>query len=210
MARRADPPDLARLTVELAVPSSTSRPQSDPLSPGSPSVLNALRHGRQVGATGALDHRAVRSRSDEPRLDGRRRRTHLGRKLLPHGNRLARPIAVLLIALGIWVAIAPKAVPGLTQPDSPAARMMQMNGSNPLDERERDEQRPERLNDTRSPEHAPADKRWLDEPLYGRDRSLPSTDQPRSLGRRVICQERRLPTLPRTRARLRTGHGRSV
>ena len=51
-------------------------------------------------------------------------------KVLPHGDRLTRPIAVLLVALGIWVAVAPKAVPGLTQPDSPAARMMQMNGSN--------------------------------------------------------------------------------
>ena len=37
-------------------------------------------------------------------------------KVLPHGDRLARPIAVLLIALGIWVAVDPRAVPGLTQP----------------------------------------------------------------------------------------------
>jgi predicted metal-binding membrane protein len=52
-------------------------------------------------------------------------------KVLPHGDRLTRPIAVLLVALGIWVAVAPQTVPGLTQPDSPTARMMRMNdGSN--------------------------------------------------------------------------------
>ncbi len=48
-------------------------------------------------------------------------------KVLPYGDRLTRPIAAVLIALGIWVAVAPQAVPGLTQPDSPAARMMRMN-----------------------------------------------------------------------------------
>lgn len=39
-------------------------------------------------------------------------------KVLPHGDRLTRPIAVLLVALGIWVAVAPGTVPGLTDPGS--------------------------------------------------------------------------------------------
>ena len=48
-------------------------------------------------------------------------------KVLPGGLRLTRLIAVALIAAGIWVAVAPGSVPGLTQPgggDMPA-----MNGS---------------------------------------------------------------------------------
>jgi predicted metal-binding membrane protein len=51
-------------------------------------------------------------------------------KVLPHGDRLTRPIAVLLVAVGIWVAASPGSVPGLTEPDS-AARMMQMDGTPP-------------------------------------------------------------------------------
>ena len=37
-------------------------------------------------------------------------------KVLPFGARLHRPLAVLLVGLGIWVAAAPSTVPGLTQP----------------------------------------------------------------------------------------------
>lgn len=44
-------------------------------------------------------------------------------KVLPYGDRLTRPIAVGLVALGIWVAVAPGSVPGLTQPDSGAGMM---------------------------------------------------------------------------------------
>jgi hypothetical protein len=46
-------------------------------------------------------------------------------KVLPYGNRLTRPIALLLVALGIWVALAPGSVPGLTDPSSigPAMKM---------------------------------------------------------------------------------------
>jgi predicted metal-binding membrane protein len=37
-------------------------------------------------------------------------------KVLPGGEAFARALAVVLIALGIWVAVAPDSVPGLTQP----------------------------------------------------------------------------------------------
>jgi predicted metal-binding membrane protein len=53
-------------------------------------------------------------------------------KVLPRGQDLTRVFAVVLVAAGIWVAAAPGSVPGLTQPDSPAAdqarnRMMRMD-----------------------------------------------------------------------------------
>ena len=37
-------------------------------------------------------------------------------KVLPIGEELARAVAVVLIGLGIWVALAPESVPGLTRP----------------------------------------------------------------------------------------------
>ena len=37
-------------------------------------------------------------------------------KVLPRGPRLAHAFAVALVALGIWVAVSPASVPGLTQP----------------------------------------------------------------------------------------------
>jgi len=37
-------------------------------------------------------------------------------KVLPHGARLATPLAVALVALGVWVGVSPASVPGLTQP----------------------------------------------------------------------------------------------
>ena len=37
-------------------------------------------------------------------------------KVLPHGGRLAPVFAVALVALGIWVAVSPGNVPGLTEP----------------------------------------------------------------------------------------------
>jgi predicted metal-binding membrane protein len=45
-------------------------------------------------------------------------------KVLPHGARLAPLLAVALAALGIWVAVSPESVPGLTEPGaSPSMRM---------------------------------------------------------------------------------------
>ncbi len=38
-------------------------------------------------------------------------------KVLPHGPRLAPVLAAALVALGIWVAVSPGSVPGLTEPD---------------------------------------------------------------------------------------------
>jgi len=46
-------------------------------------------------------------------------------KVLPHGARLAAPLAVVLVALGVWVGASPSTVPGLTQPggDPPSMGM---------------------------------------------------------------------------------------
>ena len=42
-------------------------------------------------------------------------------KLAPAAERLTPVFAAVLVGLGIWVALAPGSVPGLTQPDSPGA-----------------------------------------------------------------------------------------
>jgi predicted metal-binding membrane protein len=44
-------------------------------------------------------------------------------KLLPGGALLARAIAIALVAFGIWIAVAPGSVPGLTEPDKAAPMM---------------------------------------------------------------------------------------
>jgi predicted metal-binding membrane protein len=45
-------------------------------------------------------------------------------KVLPRGPRLAPVFAVALVALGIWVAVAPASVPQLTEPGgSPSMEM---------------------------------------------------------------------------------------
>jgi predicted metal-binding membrane protein len=44
-------------------------------------------------------------------------------KVLPHGVRFSRVVAVALLVLGIWVAASPSSVPGLTEPDSPSMEM---------------------------------------------------------------------------------------
>jgi len=45
-------------------------------------------------------------------------------KVLPPGERLAPTFAVALVALGLWVAVSPASVPGLTEPGrSPAMEM---------------------------------------------------------------------------------------
>src|SRR5262249_6224294 len=45
-------------------------------------------------------------------------------KLLPVGERLSRVLALAFVALGIWVAVAPGSVPGLTRPGSAPKMMM--------------------------------------------------------------------------------------
>jgi predicted metal-binding membrane protein len=47
-------------------------------------------------------------------------------KVLPYGLRLSRVFALAFIAFGIWVAVAPSTVPGLTEPDDDPG-MTQMN-----------------------------------------------------------------------------------
>jgi predicted metal-binding membrane protein len=44
-------------------------------------------------------------------------------KVLPHGVRLAAPLAVVLVVLGVWVGVSPASVPGLTQPGGGAPSM---------------------------------------------------------------------------------------
>lgn len=44
-------------------------------------------------------------------------------KVLPGGERTVRLVAAALVALGIWVALAPASVPGLVRPDRPPMRM---------------------------------------------------------------------------------------
>ncbi len=44
-------------------------------------------------------------------------------KVLPNGVRISRFVAPALIALGLWAAISPSSVPGLTEPDEPAPSM---------------------------------------------------------------------------------------
>jgi predicted metal-binding membrane protein len=49
-------------------------------------------------------------------------------KTLPFGWRLTRPLAVVFVALGIWVMAAPSSVPGLTEPAGGGMQMqMQMD-----------------------------------------------------------------------------------
>jgi predicted metal-binding membrane protein len=44
-------------------------------------------------------------------------------KVLPHGSRITAPLAIVLVALGIWVDVSPESVPGLTQPGSGSPSM---------------------------------------------------------------------------------------
>ena len=47
-------------------------------------------------------------------------------KVLPQGVRLAPAVAVALVALGIWVAVSPGTVPGLTDPANAPPMLMGM------------------------------------------------------------------------------------
>jgi predicted metal-binding membrane protein len=47
-------------------------------------------------------------------------------KVLPHGLRLPRAVALGLVALGLWVSISPGSVPGLTQPDQAPSMQMEV------------------------------------------------------------------------------------
>jgi predicted metal-binding membrane protein len=47
-------------------------------------------------------------------------------KVLPHGVRLSRVVGPALVALGIWMAVSPSNLPGLTEPDQAPAMQMEM------------------------------------------------------------------------------------
>jgi predicted metal-binding membrane protein len=49
-------------------------------------------------------------------------------KVTPFGARFSRALAVAFVLFGIWVALAPASVPGLTQPNDDSPQMMQMEG----------------------------------------------------------------------------------
>jgi predicted metal-binding membrane protein len=44
-------------------------------------------------------------------------------KVLPGGERVARGLAIVLIGLGVWIALAPGSVPGLTEPSDMGMEM---------------------------------------------------------------------------------------
>jgi hypothetical protein len=52
-------------------------------------------------------------------------------KVTPFGARLSRALAVAFVLFGIWIALAPGSVPGLTQPDENSPGMMQMEEMSP-------------------------------------------------------------------------------
>jgi predicted metal-binding membrane protein len=47
-------------------------------------------------------------------------------KVLSRGLRLSRVVALALLALGIWVAVSPSSVPGLTEPNRSPSMQMDM------------------------------------------------------------------------------------
>jgi predicted metal-binding membrane protein len=47
-------------------------------------------------------------------------------KVLPRGVRLTWVVGLALVAFGIWVAVSPASVPGLTEPDQAPAMQMEM------------------------------------------------------------------------------------
>jgi hypothetical protein len=44
--------------------------------------------------------------------------------VLPYGLRLSKVFALAFVGLGIWIAVSPASVPGLTSPDRSPAMMM--------------------------------------------------------------------------------------
>jgi predicted metal-binding membrane protein len=49
-------------------------------------------------------------------------------KVFPHGEKLSRLFAFAFAAFGIWIAVSPGSVPGLTQPHHGSDGRMRMNG----------------------------------------------------------------------------------
>jgi predicted metal-binding membrane protein len=52
-------------------------------------------------------------------------------KVTPFGARLSTVLAAAFVLFGIWVAVAPGSVPGLTQPNEDSPGMMQMERMSP-------------------------------------------------------------------------------
>jgi predicted metal-binding membrane protein len=47
-------------------------------------------------------------------------------KVLPSGARLSRVVALALVTLGIWIAVSPSSLPGLTEPDRSPSMHVEM------------------------------------------------------------------------------------
>ena len=75
------------------------------------------------------DARALRRGRDERLLDGGDRGGDLRREGPPWGERLSIVFAVAFVVFGLWIALAPDSVPGLTDPAQ--APMMQSDGAVP-------------------------------------------------------------------------------
>jgi predicted metal-binding membrane protein len=50
-------------------------------------------------------------------------------KVIPYGDRASRVIAVALVAFGIWIAVSPETVPGLTDPQDASMMQSEMTGA---------------------------------------------------------------------------------
>jgi len=57
--------------------------------------------------------------------------TIFAEKVTPFGARLSRVFAIAFVVFGIWVALAPGSVPGLTQPDENSPGMTQNEDMSP-------------------------------------------------------------------------------
>ena len=86
----------------------------------------ASRTASTASAAAGADARPLQPRRDEPCWMAAIAGVIFAEKVLPHGERLTRVIGVAFVALGLWIAISPGSVPGLTDPGADMGPSMQM------------------------------------------------------------------------------------